>query len=313
MVWILDHKFQECVEVVGNPAQITSVHTIFWLRLAFGRTRSRAFGSLAEVTIPVKAREPLFQLYAWKYGADLSEARYPLDSYQTLNDFFCRALRDGARPISDVPDGLVSPVDATLLTCGIITRADERIAQVKGATYSVPAFLGLEPIADVDEPAPVHYCVLYLAPGDYHRFHAPAEVTFKAGRHYCGEVLPVRPSFLERVNDVFCVNERVVLSGTWRFGQIHLAAVAAANVGNIFLDFDPRLKTNRMRDIAVHCGGDVSSKQYPDGIHLSPGQTVGGFKLGSTVVLFFDAPQHFQWNVGIGEHVSMGQPLGTAS
>merc|ERR1719498_2005492 len=224
---ILDHKFQECVEVVGNPAQITSVHTIFWLRLAFGRTRSRAFGSLAEVTLPVKLREPFFRLYAWKYGANLDEVRYPLDSYQTFNEFFGRALRDGVRPISDVPDGLVSPVDGTLLTCGKLVSAGERIAQVRGATYSVPAFLGLEPVdTEVEEPPPVHYAVLYLAPGDYHRIHSPAKVTFKAGRHFCGEVLPMRPSFLERIHDVFCVNERVVLSGRWNFGQMHLVAVA---------------------------------------------------------------------------------------
>lgn len=312
---ILDHKFKECVEVVGNPAQITSVHTIFWLRLVYGRTRSRWFGSLAEMTMPVKLREPFYRLYAWKYGANLDEVRYPLDSFQTVNDFFCRSLRDGVRPISSVNDGLVSPVDGQLLTCGTLTHAGERIAQVKGATYSVPAFLGLEPVdVDSDDPSRVvHYAVIYLGPGDCHRIHSPAEVEFKSGRHFCGEVFPLRESLLKRIDDVFCVNERVVLTGTWRFGQMHLAAVAAANVGDIYLDFDKRLKTNRMRDIAVHCGGDVSSKLYPAGVHLSSGDAVGGFRLGSTVVLFFDAPNNFQWKVGIGNHVLMGEPLGAVS
>jgi len=301
--------------VVGNPAQITSIHTIFWLRLAYGRSRSRWFGSLTELTLPVKLREPLYQLYAWKYGANLDEVRYPLDSYQTFNEFFCRSLRDGARPISSVADGLVSPVDGRLLTCGKLSCMGERITQVKGATYSVPAFLGLEPVdPDLEDPSPeVHYAVLYLTPGDYHRIHSPAEVEFKSGRHFCGEFFPLRESLLNRVDDVFCVNERVVLSGTWRFGQMHLAAVAATNVGNIYLDFDARLKTSRMRDIAVHCGGDVSSKLYPDGISLRTGDAVGGFRLGSTVVLFFDAPSSFQWKVGIGNSVRVGEPLGAAS
>merc|ERR1712203_1252549 len=112
----------------------------------------------------------------------------------------------------------------------------------------------------------VHYAVLYLAPGNYHRFHSPAQMEFKSGRHFCGELFPVREWLLNRVDDVLSLNERVVLSGTWRFGQMHFAAVAAANVGNIYLDFDEKLKTNRLRDIVVHCGGDVSSKLYPNGV-----------------------------------------------
>ena len=39
---------------------------------------------------------------------------------------------------------------------------------------------------------------------------------------------------------------------------MNLVAVGAANIGSIFLDFDRKLKTNRLRDIAVHCGGDIS-------------------------------------------------------
>lgn len=312
---ILDHKFQECLEVVGNPAQITYVHTIFCLRLAYGRTRARWFGSLADITLPVKLREPFYKLYAWKYDANLDEVRYPLDSFQTFNEFFCRTLKDGTRPVHKVDDGLVSPVDAQLLTCGTLNSPGERISQVKGATYSVPAFLGLEPVdADsVDSSCAVHYAVLYMSPGKYHHFHSPAEVEFKSGRHFCGEFFPLRESFLNRFDDVFCVNERVILSGTWRYGQMHLAAVAAVNVGNIYLDFDEKLKTNRMRDIAVHCGGDVSSKLYLDGVRLSPGDAVGGFRLGSTVVLFFDAPKNFQWKVDVGSHVHYGEPLGAVS
>jgi len=311
---VLEHKFKECVEVVGNPAHVTSTHTIFWLRLAYGRTRSRWFGSLAELTLPVKLREPIFRLFTWRYGGDLDEVRYPLDSFQTFNEFFCRSLRDGSRPIEHVPDGLVSPVDGRLMTCGTYTVPGERISQVKGATYSVPAFLGLEPLEDEDPVHLVHYAVLHLAPGNYHRIHSPAEVEIKSGRHFCGEMFPLRESFLNRFDDVFCVNERVVLTGTWQFGQIHLAAVAAANVGNIYLDFDTRLKTNRMRDICVHCGGDVSSKLYQQGVvQLSPGDSIGGFRLGSTVVLFFDAPRNFQWKAAIGDAVRVGQPLGAVS
>lgn len=306
----MDYKFRECMDIVGNPAQVTSPHSLFWLRMFFGRARSRWFGSLADAHLPTALRAPLIQAFAWKYGANLDEVRYPLDAYHTFNEFFTRALKDDARPIAEVDRGLVSPVDAQVLSIGEIDREDARIEQVKGATYSVPAFLGTEPMAIAGPSSVVRYVVLYLAPGDYHRIHAPCKVTFTKGRHFAGEVLPMSPSFLRRFDDLFAVNERVVLSGEWELGQFHLVAVGAAMVGSIYLDFDAKLKTNRLRDITVHCGGDVSSKLYPGGVDLGPGDGLGGFKMGSTVVLFFDAPKDFLWEVEPGERVQVGKPLG---
>mmetsp|Transcript_96983 Transcript_96983/g.269874 ORF Transcript_96983/g.269874 Transcript_96983/m.269874 type:complete len:347 (+) Transcript_96983:79-1119(+) len=311
----LEYKFKECIEIVGNPAQITSPHTLFWLRLLFGRMRSRWFGAASEAYLPVALRAPLYRLFAWRFGVDLDEVRYPLDSFRTFNDFFCRKLRDGVRPVADLPGGLVSPVDGEVMTYGVVDGPGARVEQVKGATYSVPAFLGVDPVeascsSSSSPTSVVRYLVLYLPVGNYHRIHSPCKVKFTQGRHFCGEFLPQRSWLLRRMSDVFTVNERVVLTGQWRYGQMHLVAVAAANIGNIFLDFDSKLKTNRLRDITVHCGGDVSSKMYPDGVSLEPGSSVGGFRLGSTVVLVFDAPHDFQWQVGQGDAIRVGQPLG---
>jgi len=309
----MEYKFKECIEIVGNPSEVTSPHRLFWLRIMFGRSRSRWFGSLADLTVPVALRAPMFKTFAWKYGADIDEVRYPLDSYCTFNDFFCRALQEGARPIASVPRGMVSPVDGVLLTEGIIDGPNARVEQVKGATYSVSAFLGLDPMQNTAEKTVVRYAVLYLAPGNYHRFHSPCEMTLEKGRHFAGEVLPLRTRLLEHFDDIFTVNERVCLSGRWQFGQMHYVAVAAYNVGNIFLDFDVKLVTNKMRDITVHCGGDISSKLFGKGVDFGPGEMIGGFKLGSTVVLVFDAPENFEWKVGVGESVRVGQPLGEVS
>merc|ERR1719343_715652 len=106
--------------------------------MLFGRSRSRWFGSLSELHVPVALRPSLYRLFAWKYNADLDEVRYPLDSFRTFQEFFCRALREGARPIADVPAGLVSPVDGRVLSAGTIDGPDARLEQVKGATYSMP-------------------------------------------------------------------------------------------------------------------------------------------------------------------------------
>jgi len=310
VVATFEYKFKECIEIVGNPAQVTAPHSLFWLRVIFGRTRSRWIGSLGDVGLPVALRAPLFRFFAWAYDVNLEEVRYPLDSYQTFNDFFSRKLKDGVRPIAAVPSGLVSPVDAQVLRSGIIDSRDARIDQVKGTTYGVVPFLGHDPVETASAGAQVRFVVLYLAHGNYHRVHSPCQVTFTSGRHFCGELLPMMESFLKRFNDVFAVNERVVLSGRWKYGQMHMVAVAAANIGSIYLEFDEKLKTNRLRDITVHCGGDISSKLYPEGVDLAAGDPLGGFRMGSTVVLVFETSGSFKWEVSEGDKVLVGQPLG---
>ena len=39
----------------------------------------------------------------------------------------------------------------------------------------------------------LRYCVIYLAPGDYHRIHSPAAMKIKSRRHFPGTLFPVAP------------------------------------------------------------------------------------------------------------------------
>jgi len=310
---VIEEYFVQCVLANGNPAEVTSLRCLFWLRVIFGRARARCIGALAETHVPHSLRRPLYWLFARVCGCRLDEVSEPLESFPSLADFFCRSLKEGARPVASVPTGLVSPVDGRLLTTGTIDRPNARVEQVKGTTYSVRGFLGLDPVKAQDPDSTVRYAVIYLRPGDYHQVHAPCDCTLSEGRHFPGELLPVGGGILRWMHDVFCINERVVLSGTWQFGAMHIAAVGAANVGNIYLNFDRSLKTNSTLDLTVHCGGDVASRLYAGGVHLGAGDAMGGFRLGSTVVLVFDAPADFEWGVALGSAVRVGEPLGRAS
>lgn len=55
--------------------------------------------------------------------------------------------------------------------------------------------------------------------------------------------------------------------------------------------------------------GEYSEKQFGSGITVAKGDQLGCFNLGSSVVLVFEAPKDFQFNVQAGDKVLFGQPL----
>ncbi|KAI8065578.1 phosphatidylserine decarboxylase-domain-containing protein [Gongronella butleri] len=157
------------------------------------------------------------------------------------------------------------------------------------------------------------FCVVYLAPGDYHRFHAPVNWVVQTRRHFAGELFSVSPYFVNLLKDLFVLNERVVLLGKWRYGFFSMIPVGATNVGSIKINFDEALKTNRKEDIPMGTYTEVTyraASQRLGGRPVERGEEMGGFYLGSTVVLVFEAPLSFKFNVNAGQYIKMGEPLG---
>ncbi len=60
--------------------------------------------------------------------------------------------------------------------------------------------------------------------------------------------------------------------------------------------------------------GDYRDKQLgegEEGIMVKKGERLGGFKLGSTVVLIFEAPSNFQFSILPGQKIQYGQSIST--
>ncbi|KAL0087088.1 phosphatidylserine decarboxylase-domain-containing protein [Phycomyces blakesleeanus] len=157
------------------------------------------------------------------------------------------------------------------------------------------------------------FCVVYLAPGDYHRFHSPANWVVQSRRHFSGELFSVSPYFVNLLNNLFVLNERVVLLGKWKHGFFSMIPVGATNVGSIKINFDEALKTNRQEDLPTGTYTEVSYKSASKilgGKAVRYGDEMGGFYLGSTVVLVFEAPSNFKFDITAGQKIKMGEALG---
>lgn len=268
------------------------------------RSISYYWGLINSYNIPVHLRSPVFRIYARLFNANLAEvSESDLRKYSNLGEFFSRELRRGARPI-DGASPLVLPVDGTVLKLG----KGSTIEQVKGLTYSVDALLGSCPNVENS----LYYAVVYLSPGDYHRFHSPTNWVVQNRKHFVGELFGVAPYFQARIPGLFTVNERVALLGKWKHGFFSMTAVGASGVGSIDIIFDRKLQTNSRLKPTKTCYEESYQDQEQDvmGYGMKKGQQMGGFKLGSTVVLIFDAPEKFQFLVSENQRVRVGEPLG---
>jgi phosphatidylserine decarboxylase len=238
---------------------------------------SRAVGRAASLRLPAPLRAPACRAFARAVGADLSEVRDPLDSFASLQDFFTRSLRDGARPIDPDPASLIAPCDGSWGESGRIS--DGRLLQVKGRPYSLAALLGDEAAAKSFERG--WFATFYLAPRDYHRFHAPCDGLVARAVHLPGSLWPVNRIGLEGVPGLFAENERIcafVRRAPDAPEVLALVAVGATMVGKVHVGFDDTLTTNT---------GDQAPRwrRYAEPPRLARGAEWGRFEFGSTLVL----------------------------
>lgn len=301
---------------VENP-RTSDLDTVSWklhaLRMIPWRAGSRLWGVVHEQPIPLFVRSPLYSLWGIVFGSDLTEAELSLSAYPHLSAFFTRRLRDGVRPFSEQP--VVSPVDGRVLEFG--TVGSTSLCKVKGVQYNVGDLLGSCPV--VGKGNKLYHCTIYLAPGDYHRIHASTSWDIKKCSHFVGELFPVAPVLVKAIPGIFTLNERIVFSGSWEHGFYSLTAVGAANVGSIELSdvLTPpvTLHTNTRKQYSEFLCKVGSRLPYSEtdlnpAIKLLPEDELALFNLGSTVVLVFEAPESFEFNVVNGQQIHLGQGIG---
>ena len=186
-----------------------------------------------------------------------------------------RRLKPGVRPLEESP--ILHPADSQIAQVGAIK--DGKGIQAKGRTYSVA-----ELCADPQMEAKFHeglFITYYLCPTDYHRVHSPVDGKILKVRHIPGHLWPVTNWSANQIDNLFAVNERVVLEIESRLGPCVMVFVGATNVGQIRLNFDSEIVTN------IDFNQTTREKSYNPPIEISRGQELGAFYMGSTVVMLY--------------------------
>jgi phosphatidylserine decarboxylase len=247
------------------------------LALAPKNALSRLAGRFAGLPLPRFLRRPFLKAFGGTFGVDFGEVRDPLESFPTLQHFFIRALKDGARPIDPAPGVVVSPCDGAWGAAGRVEAG--QILQVKGRSYSLAELLG-----DAEEARRCeggYFATLYLSPKDYHRFHLPCAANLEKATYLPGALWPVNQAGVGGIEGLFAVNERIV--GFFGIaepgaagGRLAIAAVGATMVGKVKLVTDD-LETNR--------GEPRADREYRPPRPFGRGEEWGRFEFGSTLVL----------------------------
>jgi phosphatidylserine decarboxylase len=233
----------------------------------------------------------------WRLFSDLDLTEAKKAEFRSLHDCFIRELKDGARPVDATADILVSPCDAIVGAHGAI--AGTELYQAKGFPYTLQDLLPDPALVEAHRNG--RYVTLRLKSSMYHRFHAPHDGRIDKVIYVSGDTWNVNPIALQRIERLFCKNERAILPATLTPSghTVTLVAVAAILVASIRLHcIDELLNHNYHGRNVIACDSEFKK-----------GDELGWFEHGSTIIVF--APDGFEFcdNVREGAVIQMGQPL----
>ena len=251
----------------------------------------------------------LIRTYIRVFKVDLQEAEASsAESYRTFNHFFTRSLQADARPLCDAPNTLISPCDGTIAQIGNIEEG--LLLQAKGNYYKISELLGgLHPRAqeNAQKFTSGKFCSFYLSPRDYHRVHAPTEVTLETMTHIPGRLFSVAHYAVKVIPQLYVRNERVVSIFKSDLGYIAIAMVGALNVGSIETSWSGLVTPTRFATTYNDYSGNTSVAN----IELKRGDELGRFNIGSAVILLI-ANSKLSWNPACvpDKKIHMGEELG---
>jgi phosphatidylserine decarboxylase len=269
------------------------------------RLLTRVIGWYSTIESPALTR---WSIAVWRlFDSDLDFGESSQREFTSLRACFIRTLKDGARPVDARPDVAVSPCDAIVGACGRVEGT--RVFQAKGFPYELGDLIPDAALQSTLRDG--SYVTLRLTPSMYHRFHAPVDCRVEEVTYISGDTWNVNPIALQRIEKLFCKNERAVVelklgpAGSAgdgpgrRHRRIALVPVAAILVASMQFNCLPEPLDLRYRGPhRIACSAAYRR-----------GEEMGYFQQGSTIIVFADAGYRLADGVTTGTRVAMGQAL----
>ncbi len=232
-------------------------------------------GKFVHLRLPKFINTWLISTFAKTYHIDLNEAEHAVEAYPSLGEFFIRKLKPGIRPIGST--WAVHPADSVITQASRIR--DGKLIQAKDKTYSLAQFTAQANAAGNLKWQDGVFLTYYLCPTDYHRVHSPVTGVIKKVVHIPGALWPVNSWSTENVDELFSINERVLVEIETDRGLVGVMFVAATNVGQIILSFDSEIVGNQFK------ATQNVEKAYT--LNIAKGDELGAFRMGSTIVMLY--------------------------
>ncbi len=243
----------------------------------------------------------LIRIFIKLFNVDMQTAiKQKPEEFIHFNEFFTRALMEGARPITD--SKVISPVDGFISQFGAINN--NRLIQAKGRDYTLTDLLaGDEDSSKLYENG--QFSTLYLSPKNYHRIHMPIDGQLTKMTFVPGRLFAVNQHTTHVVTNLFARNERLIMHFNTELGPVSLIMVGAIFVGSMETIWQGQITPTKERDIKKWDYTE-NGKQ----VELIKGQEIGRFNMGSTVILLFPKDT-IQWQEKLnkGQAIMMGQAL----
>tara|TARA_B110000503_G_scaffold49036_1_gene79672 strand:+ start:30593 stop:31441 length:849 start_codon:yes stop_codon:yes gene_type:complete len=263
---------------------------------------SRCTGFLAGLRHPEWLKNWLIRQFIQHFDVDMSEAvESDCTRYACFNDFFTRALRDGARPLADAD--ILCPADGVISQSGDI--ANGLLFQAKGRYFSTEDLLGGDEARAAQFQGGA-FATIYLSPKDYHRVHMPVAGRLTGTCYIPGQLFSVNAVTAENVDRLFARNERLVCYFETDQGPMAMILVGAMIVAGIETVWSGQVAPPTKRPVSV----DYAN--LPESVELAKGDEMGRFMLGSTVILLFpEGAMTFDGQYLAGAATRMGEALGS--
>lgn len=225
--------------------------------------------------------------------------------FSSYNDFFTRKLKEGARPVCQQDDALISPCDSRLSVYKINEKKDFLI---KNTYYTLNSLLRDSKLSEKYKDG--YICVFRLTVEDYHRYCYVDDGQRSHNRRIDGVLHTVNP-VANDVRPIYKENTReYAVLRSQHFGDVLMMEVGALIVGKI---------VNNDGKEPKETGYDPVSHKSP--VMVTRGQERGHFEFGGSTVILLLEKDKVEIDTDILENtkrefetiVKQGERIGTAT